>query len=255
MRILENPRQKRYVKPLRQEPPDGRLYTIPAVPKLQQHYRGPGAERIGKSRVSTEVIKASDPEAPCKAAAVLEGGGIIVYPTETLYGIGATALNEKPVERVFEIKGRPYGKPIPILGRDKKMLEEVVEFNETAASLALNFWPGPLTLVLKDKGKLPGLITAGTGKAAVRVSAGSFVKSLFNVLETPLTSTSANPSGGENLLEFDHIYDTFNGKVELIIDSGNIPPSKGSTVVDATTTPPEIIREGDITTRKLEEFF
>jgi L-threonylcarbamoyladenylate synthase len=136
-----------------------------------------------------------------------------------------------------------------------KMLEEVVEFNETAASLAENFWPGPLTLVLREKGKLPEIITAGTGKAAVRVSAHPFVIRLFNNLDGPITSTSANPSGGDNLLEFHNVYDAFNGKVELIIDSGNIPPSKGSTVVDATTTPPEIIREGDITFRKLKEFF
>jgi L-threonylcarbamoyladenylate synthase len=135
------------------------------------------------------------------------------------------------------------------------MLEELVEFNASALTLAENFWPGPLTLVLNDKGKLPGLITAGTGKAAVRVSADPFVRGLFNVLEGPLTSTSANLSGGENLLEFEYIYDTFNGKVELIVDSGNIPPSKGSTIVDATATPPAILREGDITARKLKEFF
>jgi L-threonylcarbamoyladenylate synthase len=186
---------------------------------------------------------------------VLKKGGIIIYPTETLYGIGALALSEKPVERVFDIKGRPHGNPIPVLGRDRKMLEELVEFNEAALGLAENFWPGPLTLVLKDKGKLPALITAGTGKAAVRVSANPFVMSLFNELDCPLTSTSANPSGGENLLEFDYIFRTFDGKVELIIDSGNIPPSKGSTIVDATTTPPVILREGDVTSRRLKEFF
>lgn len=186
---------------------------------------------------------------------MLKSGGIIIYPTETLYGIGALALSEKPVERVFDIKGRPRGNPIPVLGRDRKMLEALVEFNETAIALADNFWPGPLTLVLKDKGKLPGLITAGTGKAAVRVSANPFVISLFNELDGPLTSTSANPSGGENLLGFDYIFRTFDGKVELIIDSGNIPPSKGSTIVDATITPPLILREGDITSRKLKEFF
>ena len=172
-----------------------------------------------------------------------------------MYGIGALVSSEKSAGRVFAIKGRPHGSPIPVLGRDMKMLEEVVEFNETAASLAENFWPGPLTLVLKEKGKLPEVITAGTGKAAVRVSAHPFVIRLFNNLDIPITSTSANPSGGENLLEFHDIHDAFNGKVELIIDSGNIPPSKGSTVVDATTTPPEIIREGDITFRKLKEFF
>lgn len=201
------------------------------------------------------MIKASDPEAPRRAASVVERGGVIIYPTETLYGIGALASSEKSAEKVFDIKGRPHGSPIPVLGRDITMLERLVEFNKTAASLAEEFWPGPLTLVLKDKGNLPPLITAGTGKAAVRVSAHPFVIRLFNELDSPVTSTSANPSGGLNLLEFKEIFDTFNGKVELIIDSGNIPPSKGSTVVDATTIPPGIIREGDITFRDLKEFF
>ncbi len=201
------------------------------------------------------MIKASDPEAPRRAASVVERGGVIIYPTETLYGIGALASSEKSAEKVFDIKGRPHGSPIPVLGRDITMLERLVEFNKTAASLAEEFWPGPLTLVLKDKGKLPPLITAGTRKAAVRVSAHPFVIRLFNELDSPVTSTSANPSGGLNLLEFKEIFDTFNGKVELIIDSGNIPPSKGSTVVDATTIPPGIIREGDITFRDLKEFF
>lgn len=201
------------------------------------------------------MIKVSDPEAPRRTASVVGSGGLVIYPTETLYGIGALASSEKSVGRVFDIKGRPHGSPIPILGRDIAMLEDLVEFNETAAALAENFWPGPLTLVLMEKGRLPALITAGTGKAAVRVSAHPFVIRLFYELDRPVTSTSANLSGGGNLLGFYDIYDTFNGKVELIIDSGNIPPSKGSTVVDVTTTPPEIIREGDITFRKLKEFF
>ncbi len=203
----------------------------------------------------TEVIRADDPGAPEKAASILKSGGIIIYPTETLYGIGAVATNEPAVRRVFEIKGRPHGRPIPVLGRDKEMLAEIVEFDEAASSLAKKFWPGPLTLVLTEKGKLPRLITAGTGKAAVRVSADPFVIRLFALVNDPITSTSANVSGGDNLLGLDYIYETFKGKVELIIDSGNIPPSKGSTVVDVTAIPPEIIREGDITLSDLKEFF
>ncbi|MFI5324134.1 MAG: L-threonylcarbamoyladenylate synthase [Thermodesulfobacteriota bacterium] len=203
----------------------------------------------------TEVIKADDPRSPEKAASILKRGGIIIYPTETLYGIGALASRKEAVTRVFEIKGRPHGKPIPILGRDKRMLEDVVEFNDRASFLAEKFWPGPLTLILKGKGNLSELITAGSGKAAVRVSASYFVARLFNLIDEPLTSTSANLSGSDNLLEPDDIYQTFNGKVELIVDSGNIPPSKGSTVVDVTTIPPVIVRLGDIDRDDLKEFF
>lgn len=180
---------------------------------------------------------------------------MIIYPTETLYGIGARATDERAVERVFDIKGRQHVSPIPILGRDAEMLEQFAEFNDTAHLLADKFWPGALTLVMKDQGRLPALITAGSGKIAVRVSAHPFVMRLFGELNEPLTSTSANLSGGENLTKINEIMRTFDGKVELIIDSGNIAPSKGSTVVDVTTTPPGILRAGDLGISELKEIF
>ncbi len=177
-----------------------------------------------------------------------------MYPTETLYGIGALVSIENALKKIFEIKGRPYGKPIPVLIRDIKMLDGIAEMNEIAYSIADKFWPGALTLVLKEKGNLPELITSGKGKVAVRISDNNFIKRLFNFIDVPITSTSANLSGEENILDFDYIRDTFKDKVDLIVDSGNLPPSKGSTVVDVTVTPPQIIREGDVTARELKEF-
>ncbi len=202
----------------------------------------------------TAVIKTGDRGASERTASVLNAGGVIVYPTETLYGIGGLVSSEKAVERIYEIKGRPYGKPIPLLVRDMDMLERVAEINDCALSLSRKFWPGPLTLVLKEKGRLPALITADTGKVGVRVSSNDFVKHLFNYIDSPLCSTSANISGEENLLSVDYIYSTFKDKVDLILDSGNIPPSKGSTIIDTTVSPLELIREGDVTARELEEF-
>lgn len=202
----------------------------------------------------TEVLKVNDPGSHKRAAELIEKGGVIVYPTETLYGIGAAALNGDAVKKVFEVKGRPEGVPIPVLVRDMGMLAGIAELNDTALTLAENFWPGALTLIVREKGKLPGLITAGTGKVAVRISAHEFVKTLFESVEGPLTSTSANVSGGENLLGFAQIHETFNGKVDLIVDSGNIPPSLGSTVLDTTANPPQILREGDITIDTIKEF-
>lgn len=200
------------------------------------------------------IVKSDNPEAPEAAASILNAGGVIVYPTETLYGIGALVFFEESVRRIYEIKGRPSGNPIPILVKDTEMLEQVAEVNDLALSLAEKFWPGPLTLVLKDTGKLPALITAGTGKVAARVSSGIFATRLFEFIDTPLCSTSANVSGGENLLGFDYIRSTFEDKVDLIVDSGNIPPSKGSTIIDTTVSPPQLLREGDVTARNLKEF-
>jgi L-threonylcarbamoyladenylate synthase len=194
----------------------------------------------------TEVVKENNPESSQRAASVLREGGIIIYPTETLYGIGALALNEESVKRIFNIKERFYGKPIPILVKDREMLSRFVEVTEKASQLIDKFLPGPLTLVLRQKENLPDPISVGTGKVAVRISSHPFVRRLFTFISEPLTSTSANVSGEENLFNFDEIYGTFSGKVDLIVDSGSLPPSKGSTVIDLTAKPPRIVREGDI---------
>jgi len=202
----------------------------------------------------TEVISVKDPESTKKAAFVLKSGGVILYPTETLYGIGAFASMGDSVERIFEIKGRPHGKPIPVLVRDKEMLAEIAEITPLASILIDEYWPGALTLILKDKANLPELVTCGTGRIALRISAHTFLQGLFDLINDPLTSTSANLSGGENLRDSDHFFETFNGKVDLIVDSGNIPHSKGSTIVDLTLEPPQILREGDIDAQTLQEF-
>ncbi len=194
----------------------------------------------------TEVVKEKDSESSQRAASVLREGGVIIYPTETLYGMGVLALNGESVKKIFNIKDRFYGKPIPILVRDREMLSQFVEVTEEALQLIDRFLPGPLTLVLRQKKDLPDIISAGTGKVAVRISGHPFVRRLFDLISEPLTSTSANISGEENLFSFDEIYMTFNGKVDLIVDSGNLPPSKGSTVIDLTVKPPRIVREGDI---------
>lgn len=132
------------------------------------------------------------------------------------------------------------------------MLAEYVEVNKKASILIERFLPGPLTIVLRERKEFPKLISAGSKKIAVRISRHPFVMNLFNFIDFPITSTSANISGDRNLLEFNQILETFNEKVDLIVDSGNIPPSKGSTIVDLTTDPPQILREGDIKKEELE---
>jgi Putative translation factor (SUA5) len=134
------------------------------------------------------------------------------------------------------------------------MLAEFAEITERVCVLVDEFLPGPLTLVLNEKAKLPRLVTAETGKVAVRISRHPFVRHLFDLIEKPITSTSANISGNENLFSFDEIHELFKDKVDLMIDSGNLPPSKGSTIVDLTVSPPTIVREGDIPEEELKEF-
>ncbi len=202
----------------------------------------------------TEVISQNDPQCANKAASVLKSGGVIVYPTETLYGIGAIGTNSNAVERIFEIKGRPHGKPIPLLIKNIEMLSKIAIDNPIAASLSEEYWPGKLTMILEQKAELPELITCGTGKIALRISSHPFLQNLFKFIEEPLTSTSANLSGGENLQDPQELFETFNGKVDLIVDSGKIPASKGSTIVDLTLNPPQILRDGDVDSKTLKEF-
>ncbi len=202
----------------------------------------------------TEIIKASNSDSYQKAASALNKGGVIIYPTETLYGMGTLAITEESVKKIFDIKERFYGKPIPILARDKEMVSRFVEITEAASQLIDKFLPGPLTLVLRERKNLPDLISAQTGKIAVRISRHLFVKRLFDFISEPLPSTSANISGAANLFGFNEILETFKGKVDLIVDLGNLPLSKGSTVIDLTVKPPRIVREGDISKDILKEF-
>ncbi len=202
----------------------------------------------------TEVVRVENPDSPQRVASVLNKGGVVIYPTETLYGLGTLAINDESVKKVFSLKERLHGKPIPVLVKDKEMLTEYVVVTDVANRLIEKFLPGPLTLVLKEKKIFPYLISAGTGNIAIRISRHPFVKRLFDFLSEPLTSTSANISDRENLFSFEEIFETFNSKVELIVDSGNIPRSKGSTVIDLTVKPVFIIREGDISRERIKEF-
>jgi len=202
----------------------------------------------------TEIVSATDPKSADKAAFILNKGGVIVYPTETLYGIGALASSKEAVERIFEIKGRPHGKPIPLLIKNLDMVSKIVESTPLASAIAEEYWPGALTIILKQKVILPELITCGTGKIALRISAHPFLNSLFDLIEEPLTSTSANISGDSNISDSQELFETFNGKVDLIVDSGKIPESRGSTIVDLTLDPPQVLREGDINSAILKEF-
>ena len=202
----------------------------------------------------TEVISQNDPQCADKAASVLKSGGVIVYPTETLYGIGAMASHSDAIERIFNIKGRPHGKPIPLLIKNIEMLSKIALGNSIASSLSEEYWPGKLTMILEQIAELPELITCGTGKIALRISSHPFLQNLFELIGEPLTSTSANISDRPNISDPGELFETFNGKVDLIVDSGKIPASKGSTIVDLTLDPPQILREGDVDSKTLKEF-
>jgi L-threonylcarbamoyladenylate synthase len=182
-----------------------------------------------------------------ETAEILRGGGIIAYPTETVYGLGVDALNERGIRRLFEIKSRALDKPISVLVRDAVMLGRVVSrIPPMAKPLMDRHWPGPVTIVFPASSDIPPLLTGQTGTIGARISPHPFVKQLFNSFDSPLTATSANISGGEGLIEPEDILRTFGGRIDLVIGMSEFMEGGGSTVVDVTGEKPRIIRQGKV---------
>lgn len=180
-------------------------------------------------------------------------GGIIIYPTETLYGIGCLAFNSSSCEKILAIKNRPVNKGMIVLVKDENMLDKYFKIKKTHLEKYLKI-KKPLTLILKTKINFPSPILGENKNVAVRISQNSFVKDLFNYIEEPLTSTSANLSGKGNQNDFDAICKDFINKVDLIVDSGSLPTALGSTILDLTQSPAQILREGNLNKKELEEF-
>lgn len=177
---------------------------------------------------------------------VIKRGGVVIYPTETLYGIGANPFCPEAVQRVYDMKGRDEDKPIPFLIKDLKMLTALVEeVPPMGRDLITRYWPGPLTLIFRANDGLPYPLKGNDGKIGLRISSHPIAKMILETMDTPLTSTSANPSGTGDLTDTQTIYQCFGHQVDLIIDGGQVT-GLGSTVVDLTQIPPKIVREGMI---------
>jgi len=179
-----------------------------------------------------------------KAAKIILRGGLVIYPTETFYGLGANALNKKAIEKVFEIKKRPLSKPISIIIADRSWLKElVVEIPKIAVTLMEKFWPGALTIIFKANPKLPSNLIAGTGKIGIRVSSHPVAQKLVSLANVPITATSANISGKPPPSNVKSI--SLN-RINFIINEGSAPGDISSTVIDITFTPPLILRKGKV---------
>lgn len=186
-----------------------------------------------------------------RANDVLMEGGVIAYPSDTIYGLGALYNNEEAVKRIIRLKGRPVTKGILLIAGSVDSLKSIVEdFSEQANSLAKRFWPGPLTLVLRAKAYISDLITGGTGKVAVRIPGASFALELIRRKGLIITSTSANPSDLPPAMDADTISKYFPEGLDLIVDNGILsgPPS---TIVEIEGGKIIAIREGAISLKEL----
>ena len=194
-----------------------------------------------------------DPEIIARAAEVLRKGGLVAFPTETVYGLGAHALDPEAVRRIYEAKGRPTYNPIIVHVADAGRARDVArEIPERAERLAASFWSGPLTLILPKRDVVPDTVTAGLDAVAVRVPAHPVALALLRAAEIPVAAPSANRSTEISPTTAAHVQKALGDRVDLILDGGPTSVGIESTVLDLTGAVPVILRPGAIGPRELE---
>jgi len=199
-----------------------------------------------------------DPLSPDQAALdrvieILKSGQVVAYSTETFYGLGADAGNAAAVDRIFDIKGRDQSNPIPlIIGCIDMMNKLVLNIPENAARLIEKFWPGPLTLVFIATTAVNPVLTGGTGKIGIRLSSHPLARRLSEGISGPLTATSANLSGAGECVTAHDVIGALNERIGFVVDGGETPGGKGSTVIDITLDQPKILRHGAVPAEAIE---
>jgi L-threonylcarbamoyladenylate synthase len=188
-----------------------------------------------------------DEKVLAEAVRILKGGGVVAYPTETFYGLGADARSEAAVERIFLIKRRNFRNPVSVIvDNDREVPPLVEEIPAAGRILMQKFWPGPLTLVFRAAPSVPPLLTGSAGKIGIRVSSHPIALLLAEGLSGPLTATSANLSGEPECKAARGVICALGNHVDAVIDGGRTRGEAGSTILDLTTFPPLILREGAI---------
>jgi len=188
-----------------------------------------------------------------QAAEILRSGGLVAFPTETVYGLGANALDKTAVEAIYRAKGRPSDNPLIIHISDAAAVKDLTEnIPETAQALMDAFWPGPLTLVMPRSQLVPDIVTAGLDTVAVRMPSHPIASALIRKAGVPVAAPSANSSGRPSPTLAKHVIEDLMGKVDVIIDGGNAEVGVESTVLDITVIPPVILRPGGVTLEQLK---
>ena len=200
-----------------------------------------------------EIDKQSSIDALSEAAALIRCGGLVAFPTETVYGLGANALDEIACAGIFAAKQRPADNPLIIHISDMSMMSDLCEIPPEAKKLMEAFWPGALTIVMPKKAKVPDIVSAGLETVAIRLPANPIARELIKASNTPIAAPSANLSGSPSPTQAEHVIEDFDGKIPLIIDGGAVDIGLESTVVDATEGKVMILRPGMISAEKLSD--
>ncbi len=201
--------------------------------------------------IKTKVLlgNAEDPEdnVISEAARIIKNGGIVSFPTETVYALGANAYNEEMVAKVYRIKRRDRSKPISVFLKGAQGARKLVDFiSPDAEKLMDKFWPGPLTLVFKCTNPRLSLVLADSDRLGVRVSPSNFIARLLDGAKVPITATSANISGKKSCVAANRVFYFFNGRIDLIVDGGRSKVFLPSTVLDVSGEEVSLIRLGHI---------
>lgn len=204
------------------------------------------------NEITTQIVR-PDGTGMIRAAELLRGGGLVAFPTETVYGLGVDARNSDAVARLFAAKGRPSFNPLIVHVESLAGAEALVEFDDAARHLAQAFWPGALTLVLplKPDAGISPLVTAGLDTLAVRMPDNALAQELLSVFDGPIAAPSANPSGQVSATTFTHVKDQMTGRIDGIVAAGACRVGLESTIV-ATRPVPTLLRAGGLPTEAIE---
>jgi L-threonylcarbamoyladenylate synthase len=190
-----------------------------------------------------------------KIVSVLRTEGLIVYPTETFYALGADIYLSKAIQKIYRLKRRDPSKPLPVVISDLEMLQDVALEPPSAYKPVISeFWPGPLTVILRASSRVSEALLGPSGSIGVRLTGYKWLRALIREASFPLTSTSANLSGETEVADPKEAIRLFEGKVDLIVDGGKTEGLLPSTVVDLTGEEPRLVREGAISALRLIEF-
>ncbi len=191
--------------------------------------------------------KRIDMETINEGAKIIKNGGVVAFPTETVYGLGANALNVKAVKKIFEAKGRPQDNPLIIHVADNNLSDYVTEIPEKAQEQMNTFWPGPLTIILKKTDLVPMETSAGLPTVGIRMPSNETARLLIRASGCPIAAPSANISGKPSPTNFKRCVEDLDGRVDMIIGDGSSIVGLESTIVDYSTYPPRLLRPGYIT--------
>lgn len=201
--------------------------------------------KIDENNIDIELLR--------EAADIIKAGGLVAFPTETVYGLGANALDSKAAKRIYEAKGRPSDNPlIAHIARLEDIKAVSDDTNPNVEKLSNAFWPGPLTMIVNKNDNVPYETTGGLGTVAVRMPSNKIARKLIELSRLPIAAPSANTSGRPSPTRAEHVIEDMDGRIDMIIDGGDVGIGVESTIVDLTSDIPMILRPGAITKKMLE---